>query len=60
MMIAEKEWCDFMSYYPGLKPFIIRVYPDIDMRNQLFERLLKSFELVREYIENYKAYDPLK
>ena len=27
---AEKEWCDFMSYWPKLKPFIHRVYRDED------------------------------
>lgn len=25
---AEREWCDFMSYWPGLPPFIIRIYRD--------------------------------
>ena len=26
--IAEREWQDFMSYWPKLRPFIVRVYRD--------------------------------
>lgn len=25
---AEREWCDFTSYWPGMKPLIVRVYRD--------------------------------
>lgn len=28
IMIAEREWCDFVSYWPGLPMFIKRVYRD--------------------------------
>lgn len=60
LMITGLEYCDFMSYYPNMRPFIIRVYPDIDMYNQLREKLIKSIELVKEYISNYNEYDYLK
>lgn len=26
--VTGREWCDFMSYHPGLPPFLIRVAPD--------------------------------
>jgi len=26
--VSEREWCDFMSYWPKLPPFIIREYRD--------------------------------
>lgn len=26
--VAEREWCDFMHYHPGLEPLIVRVYRD--------------------------------
>lgn len=28
LYVAEREWIDFMSYWPGLPPFIKRVYRD--------------------------------
>ena len=28
MLVTARKWVDFMSYYPGIKPFIIRVYRD--------------------------------
>jgi len=28
IMIAEREWCDFVSYWPGLPMFVKRVYRD--------------------------------
>jgi putative phage-type endonuclease len=28
MLTTDRKWVDFMSYYPGLKPMIVRVYRD--------------------------------
>jgi len=28
LLVTGRKWVDFMSYYPGLKPLITRVYPD--------------------------------
>lgn len=28
LWVCEREWCDFVSYWPGIKPFIKRVYRD--------------------------------
>lgn len=28
LWICEREWCDFVSYWPGLKPFVKRIYRD--------------------------------
>lgn len=28
LWVAEREWCDFVSYWPRLKPFMKRVYRD--------------------------------
>ena len=28
LWVCSREWCDFMSYYPGLPPMILRVVPD--------------------------------
>lgn len=42
MFVAETEWCDFVSYYPSLKPLIIRVERDEDFIDKL-ETELKGF-----------------
>lgn len=35
LMITGREWWDFMSYYPGLKPLIIRVEPDFKLHRAI-------------------------
>lgn len=30
MYVTGRKWCDFMSYYPGMKSFVIRVNRDED------------------------------
>lgn len=30
IMVCEREWCDFVSYWPKLPPFVHRVYRDDD------------------------------
>lgn len=37
LLVTGRKWWDFKSYYPGIKPLIIRVYPD-----EKFLKLLKS------------------
>lgn len=57
LMVTMAEWCDFMSYYPNMKPFIIRVYPDKVMINDLRDRLIESVKRVNAILSDYKAYD---
>ena len=57
LFVSGLPYCDFMSYYPGMKSFIIRVYPEKDL-HELFEiELRKIIPLVEEVIKNYKNYD---
>lgn len=37
LLVTGREWCDFLSYYPGLKPLIVRETPD-----EVFQKLLKK------------------
>ena len=37
LLVTGREWVDFVSYFPGLKPLIIRETPD-----DTFQRLLKN------------------
>ncbi len=49
LAVTGYEWWDFMSYCPGIPPFIIRVKPD-DFTKLLLERLIEfSVELESEW-----------
>ena len=37
LLVTGREWCDFLSYYPGLRPLIIRV-----TRDEIFIKALKA------------------
>ena len=40
LYITGREWWDFMSYYPGIKPFIVRVTPDKQWIEKLEQELI--------------------
>ena len=48
MYVTDREWCDFMSYYPGLKPFIKRVYRDEKYIQQMARYLKEAVEELHE------------
>jgi len=35
LLVTGREWLDFISYYPGIKPLIIRVTPDKNFQKAL-------------------------
>lgn len=54
LLVTGREWCDFLSYYPGIKPLIVRVERDekfliaLKVELQLFcEELKKVIEKIR-------------
>lgn len=48
LFITGREWWDFMSNYPGVKPLIVRVYPDEDFHKQLATELDKLLAKVNK------------
>ena len=42
LLVTGRDWWDFQSYYPGIKPLIIRVYPDKNFIG-LLENELRKF-----------------
>ena len=48
-----------MSYYPNLKPFIIRIYPDLEMHKEIENRLVDAIESVKGEIKAYESYNYL-
>ena len=47
-----------MSYYLGLKPFLIRVYPENDLFETFKIKLDQLIEDVNKLREVYKKYSP--
>lgn len=56
LMVTGLKWCDFMSFYPGLKPFIIRVYPDAEMHKELTSAIRTAIVLIKQKLEMYNHY----
>jgi putative phage-type endonuclease len=54
LMVTGRKWCDFMSYYEGIKPFIIRVNRDEAFINCLQNSLQTFCQELAELIEKIK------
>lgn len=59
LLVTGRKWWDFMSYYPNVKSFIVRVYPNKEMHDQLRTELREAIKLVKQEIEIYNKYDYL-
>lgn len=54
LLVTGREWCDFVSYYPGLKPLLVRVARDTEFLMALHRELgsfCKELEAVIERIK---------
>ena len=56
LFVTGLDYCDFMSYYPGMKPFIIRVEPDKELFEKFSERLRIFIDQVKAGLEKYHAW----
>ncbi len=56
LWVTGAPYCDFMSYYPGMKPFIIRVEPDPVMFEAIDMEVRIAIQAVKDKIELYKQY----
>lgn len=59
LFITGRKWWDFMAYYPRLKPFIIRVYPDSEMHAKIDQEIIIAVEEVKKQIQLYKEFEVL-
>jgi hypothetical protein len=57
LWVTKLPYWDFMSYYPNMKPFIVRVRPDQDMHDQLEERINEAIKEVEQTMQRYDQYD---
>lgn len=56
LWIAEREWCDFVSYWPGLPPFIKRVHRDEEYIKTIAAAVRAFNEEMHELIEKVQQY----
>lgn len=54
LWVTGRDWWDFLSYFPGLKPLIIRVTPDKDFQEKLEAELEKFCDELKQVIEEIR------
>jgi hypothetical protein len=57
LFVTGLKYCDFMSYVPGMKSFIIRVFPDLELFAEFERRLDVLIQQVEQKLLNYKNYN---
>lgn len=55
LMIAEREWCDFISYSGGLPMIIYRVIADPEMQGVIFDRLRSAESKINDIVDQWNA-----
>lgn len=53
--VTGREWCDFISYYPGEPLFIIRDYPDERWQNAIRSAAEQFEETARNAVARYET-----
>lgn len=59
LFVTGLDWWDFMSYYPDMKPFIIRIYPDFKMFQNFVVELDKVWDSIKQKLNEYSQYNYL-
>lgn len=55
LWVAEREWVDFASYWPGLRPFVLRVHRDEQFISALASAVSEFHEQMADIIARVKA-----
>ena len=59
LFVTDLDYCDFISYVEGMKPFIIRVNPDKALHLEFQKRLNKLITEVQDKLKLYNEYNYL-
>lgn len=51
LWVTGRNWCDFMSFHPKLKPLIIRVERDESIITELQEKVFESISIAKDIIK---------
>ena len=55
MWVADREWCDYFSYSPGMRPFMKRVYRDEEFIAKASIELARFHEELENMIAKVRA-----
>lgn len=59
LFITGYDYWDFMAYVEGMKPFLVRTYPDLEQFAIYEQRLRKLIQEVKIKLEKYNNYQTL-
>jgi hypothetical protein len=57
LLVTGRKWWDFLSYYPGMKPLLLRITPDKDFQKILkseLDRFCKELDEITEKLKEVK------
>lgn len=54
LLVTERKWVDFISYYAGLKPMVVRVIPDKEFQTKLQTELDLFCKELKEIVSKIK------
>lgn len=57
LWISEREWIDFISFWPGMPLFVKRMHRDEDLIRKLEERVKTFYELLEERMARVMGID---
>lgn len=53
MLVFDADWWDFMSYAPGMSPFVKRVYRDVGWDDAITEAVQLAEDAIRALVQAY-------
>lgn len=54
LFITGRRWCDIVSYFPAIKPIVIRCFPDLEFQKKLSVELEKFCIQLDEMVNQIK------
>jgi hypothetical protein len=57
MIATGADYCDFVSYYPGVKPLIVRVEKDEAIEKEFLNRLNDVIKEAKLLMDVYNEYE---
>ena len=59
LMVTQFEFWDFISFYPKIKPLIVRVQPEKEYHRQIQDKLRIAIQDVNDLLKVYNEYEYL-
>jgi hypothetical protein len=55
LLVSGREWCDFVSYCGGLKPYVERIYPDPKWSDAIVDAVSAFEQRAEDMVSDYYA-----